>query len=79
MIVGTTPPAVTQQGDMLIDMEVSPLFPDMIQCMAIQVLEIKKSKSYQGISCSTERLTGFSASPVSGLSVLDQLRPFEVG
>jgi hypothetical protein len=64
---------------MLIDLEVSPLFPDMIQCMAIQVLEIKKSKSYQGISFTAERLTGLSTSPVSGLSVLDQLRPFEVG
>jgi hypothetical protein len=27
---------------------VAPLFPDMIQCMAIQVLEIKKSKSLKG-------------------------------
>ncbi|KAJ9113732.1 hypothetical protein QFC20_001757 [Naganishia adeliensis] len=31
-----------EECGMLIDLAVAPLFPDMIQCMAIQVLEIKK-------------------------------------
>ena len=43
----------------------SPLFPDIIQCMQIQVLEIKKSLSRLPVSMSTD---------VSGLPLYGQLR-----
>lgn len=47
---------------MLIDLAVAPLFPDMIQCMAIQVLEIKKSKSCRDLVLA-EGLTCLSVCP----------------
>lgn len=55
---------------------VAPLFPDMISCMAIQVLEIKKSTWFPRVL--NRESYPSSMFVASGLSVLDQLRTLEI-